>query len=359
MTLRPLVPVRLRRMSAVARLCLQALVSVLLALSGSPLLAAPKTDVVVLRNGDRLTGEVDQLERGKLTFKTDDEGTLEIEWDKIASVSAGARFDVDDLEGQRYVGSLGPGDSAGQMRVTSGDASVDVRLADVIRVRRIRSTLWQRLDGSLDAGASYTSASELFTLDVAGTVGTERPGYEVGIDGSSTLTTQPGVEDTRRSILTLGYRRRFPHRWLALASGQLEQNRELGFDLRSSAGAGGGRYLVLRPRDRLLAGAGLSLNHEKPVEGEGNTNVELVAMLAYDRFSYDFPKVDLSLAAMGYASLSDSGRWRLELDARLKRELVRNFYASLRGYESYDSRPATAAAAQNDYGATFSLGLSF
>jgi hypothetical protein len=36
------------------------------ALAGSPALAA-KTDVIVLKNGDRLTGEVDQLERGKLT----------------------------------------------------------------------------------------------------------------------------------------------------------------------------------------------------------------------------------------------------------------------------------------------------
>jgi len=43
-----------------------------------PALAA-KTDVVVLLNGDRITGEVKELSYGQLKFKTDDMGTLYIE----------------------------------------------------------------------------------------------------------------------------------------------------------------------------------------------------------------------------------------------------------------------------------------
>ena len=42
----------------------------------SQIVAAPKTDVVVLVNGDRITGEVKQLERGILTYGTDFMGTL-------------------------------------------------------------------------------------------------------------------------------------------------------------------------------------------------------------------------------------------------------------------------------------------
>ena len=50
------------------------------------------------------------------------------------------------------------------------------------------------------------------------------------------------------------------------------------------------------------------------------------------------------MAVAGFASLTDGGRYRLEVDARLKRELVKDFHATLRGYESYDSRPATEGA---------------
>jgi hypothetical protein len=330
----------------------------LLALVASPALAA-KTDVVVLKNGDRLTGEVQQLERGYMRLKTDDLGTVEIEWDKVASVSATAPFAVDDLSGARYMGSLVPAAAAGRLRIVWADRSDEVDLSSIVRMRRLDTSFWRRLDGSLDAGASYTSASELFTLDVAGRIGVQRPGHAVQADASSTLTSQPGVDDTRRSSLSIVYERRYANRWVALGQGKLEQNRELGYELRGSIAAGGGRYLAQSRRDELLVGAGLSVNRERPTEGEETTNAEAVALLTYDRFSHDFPKVDVSVSLAGFASLTEGGRYRLELAARLKRELVKDFYATLRGYESYDSRPATEGAPTDDYGLTFALGWSF
>jgi hypothetical protein len=320
---------------------------------------AKKTDVVVLRNGDHLTGEVEQLERGRLQLSTDDLGTVQIEWDKVASVAAGAPFDVDDLQGNRFMGSLVPGPAAGQLLIVWKDRKDAVPLANLVRMRRLNASFWRRVDGSLDVGASYTSATDLFALDFAATVGVERPGYEVSADASSTLTSQTGLEDTRRSVASLSYARRFENRWVALVKAQAEQNRELGFELRGSAAAGGGRYLVQSARDKFLAALGVSVNREKPVEGETTTNVELTAALTYDRFSYDFPKVDVSIVVAGFAGLNDGGRYRLDVQGQVKRELVKDFYATLRGYESYDSRPATEGAPRNDYGLTFALGWSF
>ena len=330
-----------------------------LALAAAPAFAAKKTDVVVLKNGDRLTGDVEQLDRGRLQLKTDDLGTVEIEWDKIASVAASAPFDVDDLHGNRYMGSLVPGPADGQLQIVWMGHADTIELLNVVRMRRLSKSFWQRLDGSLDVGASYTSASELFKFDLSAALGFERPGYEVSTAASATVESQPGVDKTRRSLLSLSYARRFPNRWFALVKGQVEQNRELGFDLRGSTMAGGGRYLVQSPRDKFLVGTGISVNRERPVEGETTTNLEATMALAYDRFSYDSPKVDVSVGIAGYASLNHGGRYRLDVEGRLKRELVKDFYATLRGYESYDSRPATEGSPRNDYGVTFALGWSF
>ena len=64
----------------------QAIVALALVVSSSTVaLGQGRTDVVTLPNGDRITGEVVSLERGRLEFKTDDAGTLEIEWDNVAS----------------------------------------------------------------------------------------------------------------------------------------------------------------------------------------------------------------------------------------------------------------------------------
>ena len=67
--------------------------------------AQGKTDVVTLANGDRITGEIKRLDRGRLEFKTDDAGTLYLEWDKLVQPrldSAGSRSSRSD--GTRYLG---------------------------------------------------------------------------------------------------------------------------------------------------------------------------------------------------------------------------------------------------------------
>jgi hypothetical protein len=320
---------------------------------------AAKTDVVVLRNGDKLTGEVSDLDRGQLTFKTDDIGTLAIEWDKVKSVTASATFEVADLDGAQHYGSLRPGAGEGELEIVSPGAVTTLQLVRIVKIQRLGATLWQRLDGSIDAGVSYTSSSELLKIDLSARVVLTRPGYRIGLDGSSTMTRQPDVDDTRRNNLTASYGRRFPERWVAFAQTQVEQNRELGFDVRGSISAGGGRYLVQGSRQELLAGLGLRVNREKPLEGETATTTEAALSLVFDRFSWDFPKLDVYMALSGFASLSDWGRTRLEADARLKREILHDFSVSIRVYESYDSDPPTEGAQRNDYGVTFGLGWTF
>lgn len=329
-----------------------------LVLAASPAFGA-MTDVVVLRNGDRLTGEVRQVDRGSLTFKTDDIGTIAIEWDKVKSVSASATFEVEDLDGGQYFGSLTAGPQEGELGIATAGGLRGVALWRVVRIQRLGATLWQRLDGSLDVGASYTSSSELLKIDLAARVSLTRAANQFSIDGNSTITQQPDVENTRRNNLTLSYGKRYRNRWVSFAQGQVEQNRELGFDLRASVSAGGGRYLVQDRRRDLLAAMGLRVNREKPLEGEAATNLEAAATLVFDRFSYDFPKVDVYATLSGFASLTDWGRVRVELDARWKRELLKDFAISLRGYESYDSRPPSQSGERNDYGVSFGLAWTF
>ena len=70
--------------------------------------AQGRTDVVTLANGDRITGEIVRLERGRLEFKTDDAGTLYLEWDKLSSLVAKRLVEVLTTDGGRFLGSLGP-----------------------------------------------------------------------------------------------------------------------------------------------------------------------------------------------------------------------------------------------------------
>jgi hypothetical protein len=229
----------------------------------------------------------------------------------------------------------------------------------VARIQLVKSGFWDKFKGSLDAGAGYTSATELLQLDFDAELRFTRPRFEAYAKGDAVVTQQPEADDTQRGSIMLGYTRIFPNRHRVVAQGTLEQNRELGYDLRSSLFGGWGYTLARDRRNQLVGGAGLSVNREKPVEGESTTNLEATFGVDYANFAYDFPNTDIQVTTFGYLGLNQWGRFRLEASVSLRRELFSDFYFGLKGYESYDSAPATEGAQKNDWGLSLTLGYSF
>jgi len=318
-----------------------------------------KVDVVVLENGSRIVGEIRSMSRGKLELKTDDMGTIQIEWEDIVQVTAPEYFEVEDMTGALHFGSLRPGRAEGALEVVADWGESTVSLDRVARIQLVKSGFWERFKGSIDAGAGYTSATELLQLDLDAELRYRRPSYEAKATADAVLTQQPEVDDTRRSSLSASYTRIFPGRHRAFAQGTVEQNQELGYDLRSSVLGGWSYVLVRSPRNELVSGAGLALNREKPVEGESTTNVEVMTGFDWANFAYDFPNTDIRVTVFAYLGLSQWGRLRLESSVSLRRELFSDFYFGLKGYESYDSEPPTDGAQKHDWGLSFTLGYSF
>ena len=78
--------------------------------------AAPKVDLIVLQNGTRVVGEIRSMSRGRRELETDDMGTIYVEWGNVAQVTAPGFFEVEDMEGGLYFGSLRPGQAEGRSR---------------------------------------------------------------------------------------------------------------------------------------------------------------------------------------------------------------------------------------------------
>jgi hypothetical protein len=328
-------------------------------LAGPSALEAAKVDVVVLRNGSRIVGEIKSMAKSRLQLSTDDMGTLQIEWDNVASVTAPEFFEVEAMNGGLHLGSLRPGPGEDALEVVADWGNSVMPMRQVARIQLVKEGFWAKFRGSFDVGAGYTSATELLQLDFNGDVRYTRPRFEASTKASAVLTQQPDADDTQRAALLLGYARIFPNRHRAFAQATLEQNRELGFELRSSLVGGWGYSLARDSRNQLVGGAGLSVNREKPTEGETTTNLEMVLGFDYANFAYDFPNTDIQITTLAYFGLNQWGRFRLEASASLKRELFSDLYFGLKGYESYDSEPATEGAQKNDWGLSLSLGYSF
>jgi Protein of unknown function, DUF481 len=321
--------------------------------------ASVKTDVVVMRNGDRVTCEIKQLKRGQLQVKTDSMGTLYLEWDDVARLTTPVALEVQLASGERSYGTLGPASRDGRLLVETVGGPVELDMREVVSFWPVRSRFWKRIDGSLSLGASYTQSNSLLQITPSFGASYTARSYWLNLDTSATLTRQEGEEDADRANTTASYVRSFSHRWAAFGQVSGQRNTELGIDWRVDLAGGAGRLLVSSNRSLLFLGAGLAATREHPRDEESTTNLESLLTFQWQVFSYDFPKTNGQFSFMLYPSLTEGGRVRGDVLLSLKRELLHDFTVGLEFYDSFDNRPATEGAAKNDWGATLSLGWTF
>ena len=321
--------------------------------------AQGRTDVVTLANGDRITGEVIQLQRGRLEFKTDDAGTLYLEWDKLVSVVAARVVEVVTSDNRRFVGTLAPA-AARSVSVVTPQGAVSLQMTEVTIVTPVGQGFWEQLDGSIDIGFNYTRSSEVAQLNLNSDTVYRRPASRARLTASLTVTQKEDDEgrDDRGSI-EASYLKYPWQNWFLAGAGRFETNESLGLELRSQVAFSVGPRLVNSNRAQLMIGAGLVFNDERGVDVEATQNVEALFIFATSFYTYDRPKTNLDITVQYYPSLSNAGRHRLQLDAGVKRELWKDFFVSLSGYNTYDSRPPNPAADTNDVGIMLSIGWSY
>lgn len=330
---------------------------VLFLFSFSPALWAAKTDIVVLENGDEITGEMKGLLRGKLEFSTDSMGTVYIEWDDIRAVRSDTSQSIELANGQRFFGPLKKTENTDMVSIETEEGMVGVGLLDVIAMYPVEASFWQRLDFKAILG---------FTWDKGSSVGK----YNVGLDAvyrdpdhltlagfTTEVTTQEGIDDTKRANANINHMRFRHNKRFTSYFGTLESNDELGIDLRSLVGVGYGWIPIRSNHNWFLLTAGVDINHEIPNEGDPETSLEGVGRVAYEYFRYSDPERSFSTQLTVFPSITDLGRWRAQFDADFDIEFVDDFSWIFSVFASYDSDPITndAETSKSDYGVTSSL----
>ena len=327
----------------------------------APAWGQPKTDIVTLGNGDRITGEIKELSRGRLEFKTDDAGTLEIEWVKIVKVEAIREFEVTTTDGRRLLGSLGrsPVDRAVLLVSPGGDTSLPI--VEITEITPIGASFWAKLDGSIDGGFNYTRSSGIAQTTLNSTMAYRRPAFLFEITSSATLTQNDDGTDDKddRADLEVSYVRYRWQRWFVSGAGRLEQNESLGLVLRSQIGGFAGVRTVNTNRAQLAIAGGLVANNEQGIDTAATQNLEGAVFLTSSYYTYDRPKTNFDASFQYYPSLSDWGRQRIQFDAGVRREILKDFFVGLNMFDTFDSAPPNPDAALNDIGVTASIGWSY
>lgn len=339
---------------------------VLVSIVSSPALAREKTDVVWLTNGDRLTGEIKQLEHGKLRLNTDSAGEIRIEWNDISRIESDFEFQFERSDGTRVTGTISKTSEQKTINLTVEEESVAFAHENVIRIAQIEDSFWDRLQGSLSFGYSFTKASNVAQGNLGFRATHRSEKWSFSLDGSTIITSDQANDGTQRSSLDFTMTRFRANRWFNTYLIGFESNDELGLELRSSIGVGFGRYLVQTNISEFaliggLVGTAESLRKDAslPTSPSSQQSLEGLLGLEYSRFVYDHPAVDLSARLSAFPSITESGRTRAQLDLGLRWEVITDLFWDLSYYNSYDSDPPSRSDSTSDYGMVTSIGYSF
>jgi len=324
-----------------------------------PVAAREKTDVIRLKNGDRITGEIKYLMRGMLTVKTDSMSTVEIKWPDVESITSEHLFTIQDSYGQLYVGSLEPAADPRHVNIAGPTPASDLEHLSIVQIKELEASILKRFSGAIDLGYSFTKASSRTQFNLSGdlTYLTER--YSAKFEYSSTVGTSNGQSDVNRESASLTGNRYFGRKWLAFAQMSYDHNLELQLDRRTTFLAGPGYRITQSNRSLVTLIGGAAFSRESYYGQDVTRNAEGALGIDAQFFKLYSPKVDITSRFVYFPNFTTWGRQRTELDGNVRVEVLRDFYVTFTLYDSYDSQPPSATATRNDYGFTTGLSWSF
>lgn len=321
---------------------------------------AAKTDVVILKNGDYITGELKRMEFARLSYSTDAMKTLSIEWDQIKYLKANQTFRIELENGYDFAGSIDTDTLNNRLIIKFDSLYYKTSFHDVVKIIPIEDTFLKRSKLSLDLGFSYTKASDIaqLTSNVNGSYRSWNFRHELKFN--SIVTAKKDSNSAQNIDLTWNTSRFFIYKWFLNGFIGAQRNTELGLNLRLLIGAGGGKDLYRTNTNLLTTGGGLQVTQEwKNDSKDSETNLEGLVTLNHQKFQYVDPEIDLNTTITVYPSITNWGRIRFNLNTNLSWEIWDDFFWKLTLYDNYDNEPSTEGDSKNDYGVTFSFGWKY
>jgi putative salt-induced outer membrane protein YdiY len=332
---------------------------------GHPLLAKRNDDLVVMKNGDRFTGEIKKLEDGILYFKASYMlESVELDWAQVGKLESQDQFFITLKNGKRYTGLIvkpgGTKAADNTVRIGAEGKSLEIEPLDVVGIQQSEKSFWSQLNGSIDYGLSYTSGNSALSSSLGAAVEYQRTKDLVRLTTNSQFSTQSKGPSTNRYTFDGQYFRQISERWFYGGLLDLLKSDQQDLDLRTTVGAVIGRSVVRTDKTsfRLFVGTVFSRENYFPLAQTATTQGNGEALIGAQFYTFRFKVLDFRSSALVYPSLSDPGRVRLSSDSNVHIELIKDFYWDFHLYENFDSRPPVNAP-RNDLGVTTGIGWKF
>jgi Protein of unknown function, DUF481 len=328
------------------------------------LLNAQRTDILVLKNGDHVQGEIKILNNGVLTFKTDDIGTLSVKWKDVVKLSSIHTFELVKRNGRIVYGSLDTTKQKFNIVIVYPDSRDTISLFNLIKITQLRNTFFRRLSGNISIGGSYTKGSDVLKFNSSLSLKYRSRHDELILTNSSHITLQGQGQNsnfdeniTKKLDGRFTYLHYFDRSWYFVSYTGAEQNTEIAIQARLLLGVGGGKYLFQNYFHKLGTTASLMGNNETKTDGSSTNNLEFAFRVDYSIYKHTRPKIILNTDFSVYPSISNPGRLRYDGNISADFELVKDFSISISAYTNFDNQGESESTSNFDWG--FNTGLAY
>jgi len=331
-----------------------------------PLLARPKADSLVMKNGDHFTCEIKQLDRGVLYVGLDYvDGTISIDWAKVARVESTQLFLIHTQDGTIYEGAIKtpatPAEEPVKIEIVGAPQQEEVvDRRQIVEMNQASDSFWRRFSGSIDSGMIYSKGNNTAQYNLGSNLTFIRDRWSAGASYSSNLSASNRETASTRNQVNFDGLRFMPwNNWYYTSLGSFLQSSQQGINLQTSLGGGIGRYVKNTDRTRISLMGGFTWQDtqydsstlypsEKAVAGMIVGNVQL----------FVFKKTTLVLDAGVLPVLNQPGRVRFNTNASYSIQIIKNLWWKFTFYGNWDTRPPGNLSG-TDFGSTSGISYSF
>jgi len=330
-----------------------------------PLLAREKNDVLVMKNGDRLTCEIKGLDEGVLYASFDYIlGTSKVQWSKVAYLESKQLFIVKTTDGSVYTGTLSTAESEEKRPVKievmeSTGKQEELPRTEVVKMSQTSESFWQRFSGDIDTGIQYSKGNQTTQYTLGSDLAYLRERWMGDASYNSTLSTSSGAESaaTRNQVNLTGMHLAPWNNWFYAGLGSFLQSSTQDISLQTNFGAGIGRYLKNTNRAQIAIVGGLAWQRTTYKESVAPQDVGAGLVAAQVKF-FRFNKTNLSVTASAFPAFTEPGRIYVNTNATYYIKITGDLSWNVSFYGNWDNQPPNHFSG-SDYGTSSGLSYSF
>ena len=329
----------------------------------APAFARTKTDVIIMRNGDRFTGEIKGLDAGVLYVSFDYIlGTASIQWSQVDHLESQQLFLVKAEDGSVYSGTLKSTEKAGGRPIKleileAPEKSVAIEQTKVIQLTQTSDRFWQRFNGKLNSGLSYTKGNQSTQYSLGTDIEYPRERWAASATFNSVLSSSQGSTTTTRNDLSLDALRLLRrNNWFYTGIVNFLQSSTQNIDIQTNLSGGVGRYLKNTNRAQLSVIGGLAWQNTKYSQStapQTSLNVAAAMAGAHAEF-FRFKKTNFAVDAFAFPALSQPGRVNLNVNASYYLKVFGEIDWNISFYGNWDNQPPMHFSG-SDYGTSSGL----